>query len=189
MARAQRRKGIRGELEVAAILRAHGFAARRDGRLDEDLAHDVAGYHFEVRRRETLALPAWTRDAEQGAAGRVPVVAYRRSGEPWYAVLPFEELARLLAIERGVGDCAPDDRPGRRSARGCLRRRFGGGSIAASSRSSAAAGSCGSGRTTFAATCRSGRHGPAPGSGSVRPMGSSRRGSSGRPSPEKCKEA
>ncbi|MGH2997825.1 MAG: hypothetical protein ACRDNM_00855 [Gaiellaceae bacterium] len=100
MSRAQRDKGKRGEREVAAILRAHGFDARRDGRLDSDLVHDVAGYHIEVRRRETLALPAWTRDAEQTAAGRVPVVVHRRNAEGWYASLPFDALARLLAIER-----------------------------------------------------------------------------------------
>jgi hypothetical protein len=100
MPRAQRDKGIRGELEVAAILRAHGFTARRDGRLDSDLAHDAVGYHFEVRRRETLALPAWTRDAAQAAGERVPVVCYRRSGERWHAVLELEQLARLLAVER-----------------------------------------------------------------------------------------
>ncbi|HZQ03703.1 MAG TPA: hypothetical protein VFA88_06770 [Gaiellaceae bacterium] len=100
MARAEREKGKRGELEVAAILRAHGFAARRDGRLDADLVHDLDGYHFEVRRRERLDLPAWTRDAESAAAGRVPVVAYRRSRERWYAVLPLADLAHLLALAR-----------------------------------------------------------------------------------------
>ena len=102
MARAERDKGKRAEREVAAILRSHGFRARRDGRLDADLAHDVAGVHFEVRRRETLALPAWTRDCERAAGGRVPVVAYRRSAEPWRAVLPLDELARLLALERDL---------------------------------------------------------------------------------------
>jgi len=103
MPRAQRDKGKRGEREVAAVLREHGFRARRDGRLEADLAHDVDGYHFEVRRRETLALPAWTRDAEQAAEGRVPIVVYRRSGEPWRAVIPLDELARLLALKRVAG--------------------------------------------------------------------------------------
>lgn len=34
MARASRAKGKRGELEVAALLSAYGFRARRDGRVD-----------------------------------------------------------------------------------------------------------------------------------------------------------
>lgn len=87
MSRAQRAKGIRAELEVAALLRGHGFHARRDGRLDADLAHDLDGYHLEVRRREMLALPAETRDAEHAAGGRVAIVCYRRSREPWHASL------------------------------------------------------------------------------------------------------
>jgi hypothetical protein len=102
MARAQRDKGVRGEREVAAILRAHGFTARRDGRLAADLDHNAAGVHFEVRRRETLALAAWMRDAEAAASGRIPVVAHRRNGEAWQATLPLDELVRLLALERDL---------------------------------------------------------------------------------------
>jgi hypothetical protein len=102
MSRAQREKGKRGEREFAALLENHGFSARRDGRLDDDLAHDVDGYHFEVKRRETLALPAWHRQAEQDAGDRVAVVAYRRNAEPWRASLDAEQLVRLLSIERAA---------------------------------------------------------------------------------------
>jgi hypothetical protein len=100
VARSSREKGKRGEREVAEILRDFGFRAHRDGRLDEDVVHDVEGYHFEAKRRETLALPAWRRQAEADAGRRVPVVATRRNREPWYADLPLERLVRLLAIER-----------------------------------------------------------------------------------------
>lgn len=99
MARASREKGKRGEREVRDLLREHGFDARRDGRLDDDLAHNVAGFHFEVKRRETLALPAWTTQAERDAGpDRVPVVVYRRNSEPWRASLPFDALCRLLSL-------------------------------------------------------------------------------------------
>lgn len=111
MARAQREKGKRGEREARDVLRAHGFAADRDGRLDDDLRHDVDGYHFEVKRRETLALPAWMRQAIDDAGNfRKPVVLYRRSREPWYAVLEFEVLARLLAIEKAAVTVTAIDR-------------------------------------------------------------------------------
>lgn len=78
------------------IFRAHGFECRRDGRLDDDLAHNIDGFHFEVKRRETLALPEWTRQAERDAGDRVPCVAYRRSREPWRVSLPLEALLTLL---------------------------------------------------------------------------------------------
>ena len=77
-------------------MREAGFEARRDGRLDDDLQHNIEGYHFEVKHRETLALPAWLRQAERDAGERVPVVAFRRNNEPWRAVLPLPVLLRLL---------------------------------------------------------------------------------------------
>jgi Holliday junction resolvase len=112
MGRSQREKGKRGEREFADLLQDHGFHARRDGRLDDDLDHDADGYHFEVKRRETLALPAWSRQAEQDAGDRVPVVAYRRNSEPWRCSLPADRLLRLLALERAVreGIVLADDR-------------------------------------------------------------------------------
>jgi hypothetical protein len=100
VSRASRRKGAAGELEVAKLLAAHGFDCRRDGRLDTDLVHDCAGWHFEVKRAESLRLPEWTRQAETDANGRVPVVVYRSSREPWRAVLPFDALCVLLAKGR-----------------------------------------------------------------------------------------
>ena len=102
MARAQREKGKRGEREFAELLRQHGFQAKRDGRLDDDLAHDIDGYHLEVKRRETLALPEWTRQAEQDARGRVAVVAYRASNQPWRVSLNADHFISLLARIRNL---------------------------------------------------------------------------------------
>jgi hypothetical protein len=99
-----------GEREVRDILIAHGFDARRDGRLDDALDNNLAGYHIEVKRRETLAPPEWTRQAD--ADGRIAVVAYRRSREPWRASLPLDALARLMSFESALRDverlCAGD---------------------------------------------------------------------------------
>lgn len=96
----KRRKGAGGELEVRDLIRKHGFECERDGRLDDDLQHNVAGFHFEVKRQEIIEIGRWTRQAEADAKGRVPCVAYRRSGQPWRASLPLEELLALLAISR-----------------------------------------------------------------------------------------
>ena len=105
--RRSRDKGSRGELEVAAIFKTAGFAdavrTPNSGGLSwrGDVV-GVPGYVLEVKRQETLALPAWLRQAAADAAvcDSVPVVAFRRSGERWHAVLPLEELARLLASDR-----------------------------------------------------------------------------------------
>lgn len=99
MGRSSRRKGADAEREFRDVLRAHGFEAERDGRLEADLAHNVPGVHFEVKRRETLALPEWCRQAEDECNGAVPVVAYRRSREPWRVVLPAAEFLRLKRLE------------------------------------------------------------------------------------------
>lgn len=97
--RGSRQKGARGEREFRDLLCASGFEARRDGRLDDDLVHNVEGFHFEVKRRETLAIPAWMRQARKDANGRIPVVAFRRNGEPWQVVIDAEAFLNLLKGE------------------------------------------------------------------------------------------
>jgi len=103
MSKASREKGQRGEREVRDLLRQYGFLAVRDGRLSADLSHDVPDVHFEVKRCERLSLPEWTRQAEMDAKeGEVPVVAYRRSQEPWRASVPLDFLLGLL-VDRKYG--------------------------------------------------------------------------------------
>jgi len=105
VSRAERDKGARGEREVAAILRRYGLPADRTVQqsgiyLRGDLT-GVPGYHFEIKRQETLRLPAWLRQAREDAAnGDVPVVAFRQSGDEWHAVLPLDALAKLLDLAR-----------------------------------------------------------------------------------------
>ncbi len=103
MSASQRRKGARGELEVLALLHAHGWpAAHRNfgsgSRGGGDIAAGPAGVVLEVKRHGgRLDLPAAVRQA-QAAAGPldVPVVAHRRDGENWMATLPLEDLLVLL---------------------------------------------------------------------------------------------
>lgn len=98
--RSSRRKGKAAELEIVHIARAAGFPeARRTGptgqiRGDID---NVPPLYLEVRRRENLAIPSWAREVEAEApAGQIPVVVFRRSQEPWRAVLPFGDLLELV---------------------------------------------------------------------------------------------
>lgn len=97
----ERAKGARGEREVVALLREYGLPADRTVHnsglyLRGDLT-GVAGYHIEVKRQETLRLPAWIRQATREAPqGAVPLVCFRQNLGDWYAALPLRDLARLL---------------------------------------------------------------------------------------------
>lgn len=103
MSASERRKGASGEREVVALLRAHNLPVDRTGRqsgisVRGDLT-GVPGYHFEVKRQETLRVPSWLRQAREDAQnGDVPVVAFRQSGQEWHVLLPLADLARLLDL-------------------------------------------------------------------------------------------
>jgi Holliday junction resolvase len=101
----ERTKGVRGEREVAAVLRAHGLPCDRTiqqaGVFVRGDLTGVPGYHFEVKRQEVLRLPTWLRQAAAEApAEAVPVVTWRQSKGHWYATLPLNELAHLLDLAR-----------------------------------------------------------------------------------------
>ena len=123
MTRAQRDKGARGEREVAAIFRAHGFDCDRTPnsgglRIAGDLYGNVP-VHVEVKRQETLRLWEWLAQAEAECSDQVPAVVFRRNSSKWYAVLALDELASLLRRARldGATASAYDARmTGRRDA-------------------------------------------------------------------------
>ena len=104
MSKASRNKGKRGELEVRDIIRRHDFDADRDGRLDDDLRHNVEGYHFEAKRCETLRIPQWMQQAKRDAGNRIPIIAHRRNNEEWLGTMPLDDIVRLLAIERRMNE-------------------------------------------------------------------------------------
>lgn len=118
--RASRRKGKVGELEVVRHLAEHGLAVRRTpnsgGLAWRGDLQGLDGYVLEVKRCEALAVPAWLKQAYTAArSGEVPVVIFRRSGhgntsQPapdtrWHAIVPLEEFARLVDLERRVRAC------------------------------------------------------------------------------------
>src|SRR4051812_18894103 len=74
-----RAKGKAGELELAALLRAHGFAARRgvqyQGGADSPDVIGLPGCHIEVKRKESGNPYGWLEQAVKEAAdGSTPVV-------------------------------------------------------------------------------------------------------------------
>lgn len=105
MGKAQRQKGARGELEFAALLRTHGFEARRHGRHFHgleghdhcDVEHNVPGVHFEVKRQERVDVWSWYDQAVEGAKeGQIPVVAFRKNRRPFYVILSADDFLSLF---------------------------------------------------------------------------------------------
>lgn len=92
--RRSRNKGATGERELAALLTdALGFVVQRKLGQARDGGDDiqVGQYRIEVKRREALRLDEWCKQVEQAAQpGDVPVVAYRRNGQPWRVVVPLD---------------------------------------------------------------------------------------------------
>jgi Holliday junction resolvase len=109
MPRFSRDKGKRGERELAEELRSHGLTARRGAQYQggpdspdvvcEELAKHV---HFECKRAERLDLEGALLQAELDADGRIAVVAHRKNGREWCAILPLSHLIALVKRAYGL---------------------------------------------------------------------------------------
>jgi hypothetical protein len=100
MGASQRRKGAAAEREVATILTdSLGIAVKRQLGQARDGGDDirVGRWRLEVKRRETLAMDAWSAQVEACAeAGERPAVIYRRSGQPWRISMLLADFIPLL---------------------------------------------------------------------------------------------
>lgn len=104
-----RAKGKRGELELAAYLREHGFDSRRGqqfkGGGDSPDVTGLPGHHIEAKRVEALNVnAAYAQAVRDAAPGEVPLVAWRKNGKPhhsapWMVFLALEDYL-LLVRER-----------------------------------------------------------------------------------------
>jgi Holliday junction resolvase len=94
--RMARNKGAAGERELSKILTDElGFEVKRKLGQARDGGDDIqiGKYRIEVKRREALRLDDWCQQIEKVCDPReVPVVAYRRNGQPWRAVVPMAWL-------------------------------------------------------------------------------------------------
>lgn len=98
-----RQKGARGEREFAEVLSLAGFPARRGqqfsgGKDSPDVVCDTLGYlHFEVKRTQSGNPYKWMEQASRDAGEvKIPVVAHRRDGQEWLAILTFRDFLRLI---------------------------------------------------------------------------------------------
>jgi Holliday junction resolvase len=102
--KASRDKGKRGEREAALLLRSFGFQAHRAqqfkgsaGSADVTCPElEAVGVQLEVKNTARPTLGPWLDKAEEDAAGKVPVILWKRPRKGWVAILPAEELLRLL---------------------------------------------------------------------------------------------
>lgn len=108
--RKSRRKGKKGELELAHWLEARGVQARRGaqhrgGQDSPDVVAALDGVHLECKRAEELSVYASLEQAQEESGGRTPIVFHRRNKKPWVALLSAEDLLELLrAAGRVLGE-------------------------------------------------------------------------------------
>ena len=93
---------IGGELEVAAIIRSHGFEARRGqqhrgGPDSPDVVSSIPNTYIEVKFREQLNVYEALAQAEKEARlTEVPVVFHRRKRTGWVVSLDADEYLKLM---------------------------------------------------------------------------------------------
>lgn len=101
--RSARNKGAAGERELAALLSDQlGQVVKRKLGQARDGGDDiqVGRFRIEVKRRERLQVVEWCEQVEAcAAAGEVPVLAFRRNGEPWRVVLRLDDFIPLMRGE------------------------------------------------------------------------------------------
>jgi len=90
-----RRKGVRGEREVAVAFEQAGATRLHNLEGQGDHLVELCDflYHVEAKRRERLDLMAWVRQAEAEAEEPyIPLVVFRQSGQPWRVVLRLDHF-------------------------------------------------------------------------------------------------
>ncbi len=100
--RGSKNKGKVGEREVVALLRKHGFEARRGqqyagGGGSPDVVHDLPGIHIEVKRTEKFNLESSMQQArEDCAAGDIPVIFHRKNQKVWVVVIDADDFLDII---------------------------------------------------------------------------------------------
>ena len=105
MGKKSRDKGKNGERELAELLRAHGYDARRGaqhkGGPDSPDVIGLYGAHIEVKRTESLRLYDALAQAESDAQGaEFPVVFHRKNNRKWVAIMDAEDFIEIYGNHR-----------------------------------------------------------------------------------------
>lgn len=96
-----RQKGAAAERELANILKANGYEARRGqqfkGGAESPDVVGLDGFHIEAKRVEAFALyPALDQATRDAAAGSTPIVVHRRNGREWVVVIRLEDFLKIV---------------------------------------------------------------------------------------------
>ena len=100
-----REKGKRAELDVARLLRAHGFDRARRGQQYTGIHGDadvigVPGIHIEVKHVEKLNLDeAYAQSVRDAKPGEIPVVIHRKSRQGFKVTMSLDDF--ILMYRRG----------------------------------------------------------------------------------------
>lgn len=100
MGKFSREKGKRGERELAAKLREHGYDASRgqqfcgiNGNAD---VIGLQGIHIECKRVEKLNLEDSMAQAIRDAReGELPCVMHRKNNHDWLVIMPFDDWIKM----------------------------------------------------------------------------------------------
>lgn len=102
MGKMSKEKGKVGEREVAALLKAYGFEARRGqqfagGGDSPDVVHNIPGLHIEVKRTEQFNMHGALVQAENDKRqDEYPAVFHRKNNKPWVVVLFATDFLSLM---------------------------------------------------------------------------------------------
>ena len=99
-----RAKGCRGELDFVHFLRERGIEARRGQQFaggtdspDVIASGCFSGVHVEVKNTERTNIYGWLEQACTDAdVCKVPIVAHKRNGQRWVAILDARDFINLL---------------------------------------------------------------------------------------------
>jgi Holliday junction resolvase len=98
-----RAKGCRGEREWRDQLREAGFLKARRGQQfsggtdsPDVVCPELPDVHFEVKRVESGNPYNWHDQAKCDAGNKIPVVAHKRNGRKWLAILSAEDLLDII---------------------------------------------------------------------------------------------
>jgi Holliday junction resolvase len=98
--RGKRNKGAAGERELAGILKDNlGFEVKRNLGQARDGADDITiqKFRIEVKRQERLQVDKWSEQVEScSKSGEIPILAYRRNGQPWRICLKLDDFIPML---------------------------------------------------------------------------------------------
>lgn len=100
--RSSKRKGKIGELEVANLLKAAGYNARRSSQYcgntgdAPDVRVEGLPLHIEVKRTERFSWKYYAQAVNDSkASGKTPVLFYRQSYAPWMVILSADDFLKL----------------------------------------------------------------------------------------------